>query len=114
MPRRIVALLAACALAVPALASAHGQPQGRGHAGAYWHQCGADHHTGAGWYRAIAHDTSCHQARRLARRWWHQNPTWGFDCTVMHRGPERGRVLCHRVRGQRVERVRFSYAGVAL
>lgn len=78
-----------------------------------WRPCGSDHHLEAGWYGVIERGTSCHQARRLARRWWHANPTWGFDCTVLHRRHGTGRVLCRRERSGALEQVRFSYSAPA-
>jgi hypothetical protein len=98
----LVALLAAGAASARPTAPAAG-----------WRTCGADNHRDAGWYDVIERGSSCHQARRLARRWWHANPTWGFACVIVDRRHGSGRVLCRRDRDGTLERVRFSYSAPA-
>lgn len=112
-PRRLRALAtsaAAIALTVVALLAAGGATARTAASADGWRSCGADHHREAGWYGVIERGTNCHQARRLARRWWHANPTWGFACVVVDRRRGTGRVLCRRDHGNALERVRFSYS----
>jgi|GEM_PF-4379014 len=106
--RALAASAAVIALAVLALLPAGAAPA----PAESWRPCGADNHREAGWFGVLERGTTCHQARRLARRWWHANPTWGFTCTLLDHH-QTGRVLCHRNRAGTLEQIRFSYTASA-
>jgi hypothetical protein len=103
----VAAVVAVTLVALPAAGAAAAHPAAPA---ASWRPCGADNHRGAGWYDVIERGSNCHQARRLARRWWHANPTWGFACVIVDRRHGSGRVLCRRARDGALEQVRFSFS----
>ncbi len=100
----------AISLVLSALTCAAVAAPGAGAAPDGFRSCGSDFHRGAGWSNAIASGIGCNGARSQARRWWHGNgEQYGYSCLVRSRGDDRGRVLCHRQRDGRLQRVRFSF-----
>ena len=91
------------ALLLLATATAGAAPKG-------FKRCGSDYHRSAGWSDAVAKGIGCEGARSQARRWWHGNgEQYGYSCIIRSHGDDRGRVLCHRTRKDRLQQVRFSF-----